>query len=137
ETSLERPYALTGFEDMELSTQILLFDAIQQGLEISILDRSDQFISLKYGDHLEYVKNGNMTALDSYISPLIMENKVVTKKILAKHGFSVPASMEYTNQEQAVRDYQLFANKAFVVKPKSTNYGLGISIFKEGANLAN
>ena len=31
----------------------------------------------------------------------------------------------------------LFANKAFVVKPKSTNYGLGISIFKEGANLAN
>ena len=28
-----------------------------------------QFLSLQFGDHLEYVKNGNMTSHDSYISP--------------------------------------------------------------------
>ena len=72
---------------MELSTQALLFDAIQKGLKIEILDERDQFLSLQFGDHLEYVKNGNMTSHDSYISPLIMENKVVTKKVLAKAGF--------------------------------------------------
>lgn len=66
---------------MELSTQILMFDAIQKGLKINMLDRYDQFISLTYKDHREYVKNGNMTAKDSYIGPLIMENKVVTKNI--------------------------------------------------------
>ena len=57
---------------MELSTQALLFDAIQKGLNIEILDERDQFISLQFGEHLEYVKNGNMTSHDSYISPLII-----------------------------------------------------------------
>lgn len=135
--ALDRPYALRGFESMELSTQILIFDAIQKGLKIEILDTDDQFLSLKYQDHLEYVKNGNMTSLDTYISSLVMANKVVTKKILAKNGFIVPDSMEYFNAEDAFRDYGLFNNKRFVVKPKSTNYGLGISIFKEGASEEN
>lgn len=133
----ERPYALRGFETMELSTQILLFDAIQKGLQIEVLDAEDQFLSLKYEDHLEYVKNGNMTSLDTYISSLVMANKVVTKKILAKHGFIVPASKEYHDFAQALGDYGLFKDKGFVIKPKSTNYGLGISIFKEGASEEN
>lgn len=53
-------YALSAFDNMELSTQALLFDAIQKGLNIEILDERDQFISLQFGEHLEYVKNGNM-----------------------------------------------------------------------------
>ncbi|MDE1548392.1 bifunctional glutamate--cysteine ligase GshA/glutathione synthetase GshB [Jeotgalibaca caeni] len=131
--SLAQPYALTGFTDMELSTQILLFDAIQKGIHIEILDRADQFLALRHNGHLEYVKNGNMTAKDTYISPLIMENKVVTKKVLAKNGYVVPASKEYNQPEEAIADYPLFADKSFVIKPKSTNFGLGISIFREGA----
>lgn len=134
---LARPYVLSGFEDMELSTQILLFDAIKVGLKIEILDRKDQFLALRYQDHVEYVKNGNMTAKDTYIAPLIMENKVVTKKILAKNGYSVPESKEYYQIEDAVRDYSLFTNKKFVIKPKSTNYGLGITIFREGVKEAS
>jgi glutamate--cysteine ligase len=133
----KRPYALRGFDDMELSTQILLFDAIQKGLKINILDRHDQFISLTYQNHREYVKNGNMTSKDSYIGPLIMENKVVTKKILAENGFAVPASGEYHSVSAALKDYPLFTGKGIVIKPKSTNYGLGISIFKDGASLEN
>ena len=73
----------------------------------------------------------------SYIGPLIMENKVVTKKILAENGFAVPESGEYHSVEAALRDYPIFAGKGIVVKPKSTNYGLGISIFKEGASFEN
>jgi len=137
EAAWERPYVLRGFDDMELSTQILLFDAIQKGLTINVLDRHDQFISLTYQNHKEYVKNGNMTSKDSYIGPLIMENKVVTKKILAENGFFVPASGEYHSIPDALRDYPLFSGKGIVVKPKSTNYGLGISIFKNGASLDN
>lgn len=133
----ERPYALKGFEDMELSTQILLFDAIQKGIHIEILDRADQFLVLSNGSHREYVKNGNMTAKDTYIAPLIMENKVVTKKILAQHGYSVPASLEYHSLESAVADYGLFKERAVVIKPKSTNYGLGISIFRNGISETN
>ena len=130
--AFERFYALSAFDNMELSTQALLFDAIQKGLNIEILDERDQFISLQFGDHLEYVKNGNMTSHDSYISPLIMENKVVTKKVLAKVGFNVPQSIEFTDVKSAVENFPLFENRAVVIKPKSTNFGLGISIFQQG-----
>ena len=130
--AFERFYALSAFDNMELSTQALLFDAIQKGLKIEILDERDQFLSLQFGDHLEYVKNGNMTSHDSYISPLIMENKVVTKKVLAKAGFNVPQSIEFTDVKSAVENFPLFENRAVVIKPKSTNFGLGISIFQQG-----
>ncbi|CAM3503409.1 bifunctional glutamate--cysteine ligase GshA/glutathione synthetase GshB [Brevibacillus invocatus] len=132
--SWEKPYQLSGFIDMELSTQILMFDAIQQGIKVEVLDRQDQFLKLQLKDHVEYVKNGNMTSKDSYVSALIMENKTVTKKILQQHGFRVPKGEEFQTIEQALRSYDLFSSKSFVVKPKTTNYGLGISIFKEGAN---
>lgn len=130
--AFERFYALSAFDNMELSTQALLFDAIQKGLKIEILDERDQFLSLQFGDHLEYVKNGNMTSHDSYISPLIMENKVVTKKVLAKAGFNVPQSIEFTDVKSTVENFPLFENRAVVIKPKSTNFGLGISIFQQG-----
>ncbi len=130
----DKPYELTGFIDMELSTQLLIFDAIQQGLQIDILDRQDQFLKLQLNEHVEYVRNGNMTSKDSYISTLIMENKTVTKKILHEEGFNVPMGEEFNDIDQALLSYEMFSTTPFVVKPKSTNFGLGISIFKDGAN---
>ena len=133
--AFERPYQLAGFREMDLSTQIFLFDAIQKGLEIEILDEQEQFLKLQHGEHIEYVKNANMTSKDNYVVPLIMENKTVTKKILSAAGFHVPGGEEFSSFIEAQEAHLRYANKAFVVKPKSTNYGLGITIFKEGASL--
>lgn len=80
-------YALKGYEEMELSTQMLLFDAIQKGIHFEILDEQDQFLKLWHQDHVEYVKNGNMTSKDNYVVPLAMANKTVTKKILEMLAF--------------------------------------------------
>src|SRR5699024_8040626 len=52
--------------------------------------------------------------------------------VLAKAGFNVPQSLEFRNVEDAVRAYPLFEHRAVVIKPKSTNFGLGITIFKQG-----
>ncbi|HFI0794442.1 TPA: bifunctional glutamate--cysteine ligase GshA/glutathione synthetase GshB [Streptococcus suis] len=131
------PYALKGYENMELSTQMILFDAIQMGLHVEILDEEDQFLKLWHGDHVEYIKNGNMTSKDNYVIPLAMANKVVTKKILDQAGFPVPAGAEFANKTDALRYYGQVASSAIVVKPKSTNFGLGISIFQEPASLAD
>ncbi|MCK4075033.1 bifunctional glutamate--cysteine ligase GshA/glutathione synthetase GshB [Streptococcus suis] len=131
------PYALKGYENMELSTQMILFDAIQLGLNVEILDEEDQFLKLWHGDHVEYIKNGNMTSKDNYVIPLAMANKVVTKKILDQAGFPVPAGAEFANKTDALRYYGQVASSAIVVKPKSTNFGLGISIFQEPASLAD
>lgn len=126
----EKPYQLAGYREMELSTQILMFDALQKGLKLEILDEEDQFLKLSRGSHIEYVKNGNMTSKDHYISPLMMENKVVTKKILATEKFSVPSGYEFSSLTEAMNYYPEFESGSIVIKPKSTNFGLGISIFK-------
>ncbi|AOF49689.1 bifunctional glutamate--cysteine ligase GshA/glutathione synthetase GshB [Tetragenococcus halophilus] len=130
----QAPYQLAGFTDMELSTQIFLFDAIQKGLQVEVLDRQDQFLKLTAQDHTEYVKNGNMTSKDTYITPLMMENKTVTKKLLQRAGFKVPQGKEFTDKKAAYSSYEEFRDKGIVVKPKSTNYGLGITVFKDGTN---
>ncbi|RSU13121.1 bifunctional glutamate--cysteine ligase/glutathione synthetase [Vagococcus elongatus] len=130
----EKPYQLAGFRDMELSTQILMFDALQRGIEVEVLDRHDQFLKLSYAGKIEYVKNGNMTSKDKYVVPLIMENKTVTKKILSQAGFRVPKGEEFSSLEEALASYSQFESQGIVIKPKSTNYGIGISIFKDGAS---
>ncbi|OFU52821.1 MULTISPECIES: bifunctional glutamate--cysteine ligase GshA/glutathione synthetase GshB [Aerococcus] len=134
QSSWEKPYALGGFEDMELSTQILMFDAIQEGYQMDILDRDDQMIRLKYKTHEEIVKNANITSKDPYIGHYVMENKVVTKALLAEHGIHVPKSLEFNQFNEALKVADLYSEKAFVIKPKSTNMGIGISIFKKGAS---
>ncbi len=131
------PYALKGYENMELSTQMLMCDIIQKGIHFAILDENDQFLKLWHSEHIEYVKNGNMTAKDNYVVPLAMANKTVTKKILNDAGFPVPAGSEFASKEAALRYYGQVADKAIVVKPKSTNFGLGISIFQEPTSLAD
>ncbi len=126
-------YKVYGHEDMELSTQILMKEAIRRGISVDVVDRSDNFICLKSGDHIEYVKQATKTSKDSYITMLMMENKVVTKKVLEKHGVYVPEGIELTkemNLKSAIRKY---INRPIVVKPKSTNFGKGISIFTKGA----
>lgn len=129
--STERPYVLNGFEDMELSTQLLMYDAIELGVETEVIDRADQFLKLSHEDIVEYVRNGNMTSKDTTISHFIMENKTVTKKILADAGFNVPGGGEYHSIKEAMGNYLKYKDQPIVVKPKSTNYGIGISVFKK------
>ncbi|SFH84989.1 bifunctional glutamate--cysteine ligase GshA/glutathione synthetase GshB [Pisciglobus halotolerans] len=131
----EKPYALRGFTNMEMSTQLLLFDALQKGVAVEILDEQEQFLKLTYNGKEEIVKNANMTSKDTYVAPLIMENKTVTKKILAEKGYHVPSGEEYISARTAKEAYWQYQHKAIVVKPKSTNYGIGISIFKQGPAL--
>ena len=134
EYALREYYSLSAYSNMELSTQAVIEDAIKSGLKVSIIDENDQFIRLESKEHVEYVKNGNMTSKDSYISPLIMENKVVTKKVLAEKGFRVPKGYEVSSIEEALQKFNYIKNKPIVIKPKSTNFGLGITIFKNGTS---
>ncbi|WP_251713184.1 bifunctional glutamate--cysteine ligase GshA/glutathione synthetase GshB [Lactococcus ileimucosae] len=130
------PFQLAGFTDLELSTQNLLFDAIQKGLKVEVLDAQDQMVSLTYKSHTEIVEKGNMTSKDSMVAYAVMENKVVTKKLLDRAQLKTPKGQEFREPSTALAAYPLFKDKPIVIKPKSTNYGLGISIFKQPATEA-
>ncbi|EPG0891913.1 TPA_asm: bifunctional glutamate--cysteine ligase GshA/glutathione synthetase GshB [Listeria monocytogenes] len=123
-------YKLIGAEDMELSTQIIWKDAIARGIKVDVLDRAENFLRFQKGDHVEYVKQASKTSKDNYVSVLMMENKVVTKLVLAEHDIRVPFGDSFSDQAPALEAFSLFEDKQIVVKPKSTNYGWGISIFK-------
>ena len=130
EKSLEKPYLLKGYEDLELSTQILIKDAYKKGYEVEILDRKENFISISNGIKKEYIVQATKTSLDNYASILMMENKVITKKILEENNINVAKGNNYENIEDAKKDFYLYKNKDIVIKPKSTNFGIGISILK-------
>ncbi|MEB3101404.1 bifunctional glutamate--cysteine ligase GshA/glutathione synthetase GshB [Ferviditalea candida] len=127
-------YQFIGYEDLELSTQLLLKAAIKRGIEFELLDREDNFIVLKKGGHQEFVKQATKTSLDSYSTVLIMENKLVTKKVLKQHGIRVPNGRAYHELGEAMADYGLHRDKPIVIKPKSTNFGLGVTIFTGGCS---
>ncbi|SUY33747.1 bifunctional glutamate--cysteine ligase/glutathione synthetase [Clostridium perfringens] len=124
-----KEFNLVGYEDLELSTQILILDAIKRGIEFNMMDRLENFISLSDGEKVEYVKQATKTSKDSYITALIMENKLVTKDILRENNIRVPKGKDYENIDEAKKDFRLFKDEKIVIKPKSTNFGLGISIF--------
>lgn len=134
EEAYNNRFKLQGFEDLELSTQILMKEAIKRGIKTKVVDRNDNFISLERWDKKEYVKQATKTSKDNYITVLIMENKVVTKKVLEENNIRVPEGKEFTNIEEAKLNIYDFIGKPSVIKPKSTNFGIGISIFPEGAS---
>ena len=130
-------FKLEGYEDLELSTQILIKESIKRGIKVDILDRSDNFISLKRNEKVEYIKQATKTSKDNYVSILIMENKTVTKKVLALRGINIPKGQEFYSIEESINCIDDFIKRPIVVKPKSTNFGLGISIFPDGTNKEN
>ncbi|WP_297423750.1 bifunctional glutamate--cysteine ligase GshA/glutathione synthetase GshB [Clostridium sp.] len=132
--SYNNRFKLEGYEELELSTQIVIKEAIKRGIKVEILDKSENFISLKKNGKVEYIKQATKTSKDNYVTVLIMENKSVTKKVLADNNIKVPKGIEVNSIDEALNIVKDYINIPIVIKPKSTNFGIGISIFKDGTD---
>lgn len=123
---------LPGFESLELSTRILIHSAIKLGKIYEVLDQKSNLIQLESVERnrKEYVIQATKTSLDNYSSVLVMENKVVTKKVLRDHLLQTPLGISVKSIEEAMALYKSVAfPDQIVIKPNDTNFGLGISIF--------
>ncbi len=121
------------YKKLELSTQILIKEALNRGIKVDVLDWDDNFIRLSNGEKTEYVKQATKTSVDTYIAPLIMENKEVTKIILKEHGMRVPEGFTVRTVEEGLKIADSFKGKSIVIKPKSTNFGKGVQILAKNA----
>ncbi|MBM9589233.1 bifunctional glutamate--cysteine ligase GshA/glutathione synthetase GshB [Leptospira sp. 201903075] len=121
-----------GFEDLEISTQIIIRDALARGIEVAMVDRKENFLRLKQGNHFEFVKEASKTRLDSLMTYLVMENKIASKLVLDEKEIRVPIGRNYSALEEAMADYEFFLDKKKVIKPVTTNFGLGIGISDPG-----
>jgi glutamate--cysteine ligase len=136
EQSRQNTFNFKGLEDMELSTQLILREAVRRGITFDILDRSENFIRLKRDENIQYIRQATKTSLDNYASILIMENKVITKQILEEHGIRVPKGLDFTDRISAKASFQYFKDRAVVIKPKLTNFGIGITILKINTDIS-
>lgn len=132
---MSQDFITKGYEDMELSTQIVIKEALNRSLKVEILDREEQFISISSAKKTEYIKEATKTSYDSYITSEILGNKEVTKKILTANNIKVPQGENFSNFEVAISNWKNFENSKIVVKPKTTNYGMGITILDKNHNL--
>lgn len=124
-----REWSVPGYEDLELSTQLLVREAERRGHGVEVLDRKANFIRIIGNGKVEYVRQATRTSHDSYVAPLIMENKKVTKLILAEAGIRVPRGREYGSLADMEADWERWKGEpCVVVKPNSTNFGIAVSI---------
>ena len=135
----ETRWLLLGFEDWELSTQILMKEAVKRGLQVEPIDAGDNLIRITrtwhdMPEHSEYVMQATRTSADTYISPLLMNNKTVTKRILDEQGIRVPHGEECTRDDYHDK-LTAWVDIPAVIKPKSTNFGIAVTIFAQGATL--
>lgn len=125
------PLYFKGNNDLELSTKIILKDSIKLGLLYEVVDSTENFIKLTNPQNMqvEYIKEATKTSLDNYSSVLVMENKHITKSVLADHNVNVPSGVSVSSLESGFSLIkQNFSQYKLVVKPNNTNFGLGISI---------
>ncbi|MCC5814236.1 MAG: bifunctional glutamate--cysteine ligase GshA/glutathione synthetase GshB [Leptospira sp.] len=121
-------FLLKGYEDLEISTQLILKVAISRKIEWEILDRPENFIRFKINGNWEYIKEASKTKFDSYMTFLAMENKTVSKVILEEANIRVPKGRSFHDKEDAKASFLEFQHIKKVIKPVTTNFGIGIEI---------
>lgn len=115
---------------------VLIKDAISQGIDYKVLNEDKSLVELSYKGKKEFVIEGNKTDRDSYIFPIITDDKFTSKQIMHEAGLNVPkAILLYSDMDEDDIESLVspFYNKCLVVKPRNTNYGTGITVFSKKA----
>lgn len=133
----EYAYEYSKFEmlypelDMELSTKLLIKAAKDNGYDVSIESETQNIIKISNQERNQYVVQATKTNLDGYASVLLMNDKYMTKKILAENNICVPHGHKLKKGDKLVSTL----NGLVVVKPLDTNFGLGITICNADNNV--
>jgi len=122
-------FQVEEYKDMELSTQLIIKESLKRGVKVEVLDRKEQFIRLSKDGRSEYVREATKTSLDSYITSLLLENKWVAKILMQEAGVKTPKAHLISDAAQADEIFSELEDFGWVVKPKSTNFGIGVHIF--------
>jgi len=131
---MNNEFQLDGYADMELSTQLVIREALARGHEVDVLDRTENFIRIRSAEKTEFIKQASKCACDSYMTFLIMENKAVTKIVLDEAGIRVPHGGQYACEEEAFVAFRDLGFERIAIKPKTTNFGIGISMVDQKAD---
>lgn len=137
EEGYETRYALLKYKKLEKAAVVLIKDAIYQGIDYTVLNEAKSVVEFELNGHKEFVIEGNKTDRDTYIFPIITDDKLISKQIMADYGLNVPKAILLDSEmdKEDIEEYaSKFYNKTAVIKPRNTNYGTGISVFDRKAS---
>ena len=129
-------YSIQNHDALVAESKVIIKDAIAQGVDYKILNEAKSIVEFYNKGKKEIVIEGNRTNRDCYIFENITNDKYISKQIMKEAGLVVPEaiilykSMTKADIEELVKP---FYNKKIVVKPRNTNYGIGITVFSENA----
>jgi len=124
------------YSDLESSTQALIESALDRDLQVEIIDRQKCIIRLTKGERREIIQQGTITSANSHVVSQLLDNKTVTKRLLASSGIRVPEGSEYHDIEAVRVAFQRYGDRAMVVKPKLLSGGKGITFLPADSPLA-
>lgn len=125
-------YTIKSHPKLETATMALIKDAISQGVDYNIINEGKSFIELTHGHKKEYIIQATKTSRDSYIFPYITDDKYFAKEIMKENGISVPKGIMINKEMSESEKEEListFYESPVVVKPRTTNCGVGITVF--------
>ena len=130
-------FLISGYPELEASTVAVIKEALLNGVDVNVLDEKKSIIELKKGKKKEILVQATRTSKDSSGLQYIVNDKHIAKRIMQENGISVPNGITISidiNENKLDELVSKYCNKSIVIKPKSTNFGTGITIFKTGAN---
>lgn len=127
-------YSITRYKKVVAECAVIIKDAIELGIDYNVLNENKSVVEFNLNGHKEFVIEGNKTDRDSYIFPIITDDKFISKQIMKNAGLNVPKAvlldkdMDNEDIDNILSD---FYNGPLVVKPRNTNYGTGITVFSK------
>jgi D-alanine-D-alanine ligase-like ATP-grasp enzyme len=130
-------YTLKEYPELRSEAIVLIKDAISQGVDYDVLNPVKHMVEFSCNGKREIIIEGNKTNRDSYIFPFITDDKFYAKRVLEEKGLPTPNCFLVT-KEMPVEDVNLivkdFENKPVVIKPRNTNFGIGITVYPDGTS---
>lgn len=127
-------YSITRYGKLVSACAAIVKDAIELGIDYTVLNENKSVIEFNYNGHKEYVIEGNKTDRDTYIFPIITDDKFIAKQVMKNAGLCVPEAIlldKNMDKEEIEELVSKFFNNPLVVKPRNTNYGTGITVFSK------
>ncbi len=127
-------YLVEGYPKLEASTVVIAREALTNGIDVDVLEEKKCILKLKKGNKEDIIVQATRTSKDVSTLQYVVNNKDVAKKILSNNGISTPNGIIVNKADNIDKIIAEYENKAIVVKPQSTNCGVGITIFDKFAS---
>ena len=121
-----RKIPLLPLDNMELSTQILIEEAYANGVDVQILDKEKNVVSIG-GVKLEMA---TLNPFDSKKGLEIMDSKIKSNIFLKENNIPSTTHETFKDITKAKECFMTVKDKKVVVKPVNTNFSMGLTVFE-------